>query len=360
MSSDKIHCFEFGNFRLDLTNRELMKNGKHLPLTQKSFELLAFLIENRDRSLRKNEILNSIWDENFVEEANLAQHIYMIRKVLKNTGNTEEYIETIPKYGYRFVGSVTENFIENPGSLIHTSNENEIPVETNGFKKHEIEVAEAFQQIIGVEPDPVPTAPIVRITKDSSFLLTIVGLITVTALAAGYFFFSSQNGVTDPAEISTIAILPFTQIGEEKDEKLGLGMADTLISRLGSQDRVSISPTSTVVKFIEEGRGNPIEIGEELNVDAVLTGTIQREDGNVRVTVQLISVADKSPIWSDKFDAVFSNMFTLQDNISEKVAEKLSLKLNEPKSALSREDEAAKFESALLFRNSFTARPDSY
>ena len=150
-SSEKIHCFEFGNFRLDLTNRELLKNGQHLSLTQKSFELLSFLIENRDRSLRKNEILNSIWDENFVEEANLAQHIYMIRKVLKDNGNTETYIETIPKYGYRFVGNVVENFIDNPGSLIHSSNENEIPVETNGFKKHEIEVAEDFAQISSVK-----------------------------------------------------------------------------------------------------------------------------------------------------------------------------------------------------------------
>ena len=127
-----------------------------------------------------------------------------------------------------------------------------------------------------------------------------------------------------------------------------------------AQDQVSISPTSTVVKFIEEGRDNPIEFGEELNVDAVLIGTIQREDGNVRVTVQLISVADKTPIWSDKFDAVFSNMFTLQDNISEKVAKKLSLELPETSKASSRDESPNDVKTTLLFQNSFTTSPDSY
>jgi len=108
-SVDKVHYYDFGSFRLDLLNRELLKNGVHVSITQKSFELLQFLIENRGRGLRKNEILNNIWTESYVEEANLAQHIYMIRKVLKDNGNTEKYIETIPKYGYRFNGEVFES-----------------------------------------------------------------------------------------------------------------------------------------------------------------------------------------------------------------------------------------------------------
>ena len=238
-SPDKIHCFEFGNFRLDLTNRELLKSGKHLALTQKSFELLRFLIENRDRSLRKNEILNSIWDENFVEEANLAQHIYMIRKVLKDTGNTENYIETIPKYGYRFTGDVVENFIDNPSALIHTSHENGIPLETNGFKKHEIEIAEDFGQIASLEADEALATPFPIIKTNSSIFLALAGLILASALFAGYFFFNTTPGLTNVAEIKSIAILPFNQIGENKDENMGLGMADNF----------NISPWKPKIKF---------------------------------------------------------------------------------------------------------------
>ena len=108
------------------------------------------------------------------------------------------------------------------------------------------------------------------------------------------------------------------------------GIADTLISKLGNQGDVSVSPTSTIIKFIEKGTDNPIEIGEQLGVDAVLTGTIQRENDTVRVNVQLISVREKTPTWSDKFDEKFSNIFALQDKISELVAKRLAIKLNEP------------------------------
>ena len=196
--------------------------------------------------------------------------------------------------------------------------------------------------------------------SNSSVFLALAGLILISAISAGYFFFNATPGVGGPAQITSIAILPFNQIGENADEKMGLGMADTLISRLSSQDQVSISPTSTVVKFIEEGRDNPIEIGKELKVDAVLTGTIQREDGNVRVTVQLIDVADKTPIWSDKFDAVFSNMFTLQDNISEKVAKKLAIELQEVSNASSADETSRDVKSTFLIQNSFAASPNYY
>ena len=103
--------------------------------------------------------------------------------------------------------------------------------------------------------------------------------------------------------------MPFKQIGEKPNEKLALGMADTLISNLSNQKKIAISPTTTIIKFLDEEAENPITIGEKLEVDAVMVGTIQREDETVRVNIQIISVKDKIPVWSEKFDSTYSNIF---------------------------------------------------
>jgi len=340
-SYEKIHFYNFGKFRLDATNRELLSDGKHVPLTQKSFELLEFLIQNRGRGLRKNEILNDIWTESFVEEANLAQHIYMVRKALKYNGDAEDYIETIPKFGYRFVGEVEEEFVDYPLALIKPPGENEQKPSTNG--SHSLETVStlgsasehATFEPAASQPDSTSdkATPFPASSKRIGYFASI-GIAFVIVLATlGLVYFTFFRNVSNDAKsraIKSIAILPFSQIGNDTDEKLGLGIADTLISKLGNQSEISISPTSTIIKFIEKGTDNPIEIGEQLGVDAVLTGTIQREADTVRVNVQLISVSEKTPRWSEKFDAKFSNIFALQDRVSEQVAKSLALKLNEP------------------------------
>ena len=332
-SGNTIHYYDFGKFRLDVTNRELLKNGKHVPLTQKSFELLEFLIENRGRGLRKNEILNGIWTESFVEEANLAQHIYMVRKALKDNGDTETYIETIPKYGYRFIGDVTEEMVEmasgspalTPESVHSTGNGKAIPADSSA----DVERSETVQH---KEGEALPeTAQRVSVFQSPVARWVLFGVLLLGVVSAlGYFAFIRPPGISTTAEIKSIAILPFNQIGDAPDQKLGLGLADTLISKLGNQNKISVSPTSTIIKFFEKGTDNPIEIGEQLGVDAVLTGTIQRENETVRVNVQLISVKEKTPKWSDKFDAEFSDIFSLQDKVAEQVANRLAIKLGEP------------------------------
>ena len=101
-------CFEFGSFTLDIADRSLLCDGRQVQITQKSFEILRLLVENQGRILTKQEILDEVWTENFVEESTLTQHVYMVRKALRREGAETEFIETVPKYGYRFKEPVTE------------------------------------------------------------------------------------------------------------------------------------------------------------------------------------------------------------------------------------------------------------
>src|SRR5215831_17109238 len=100
-------AFEFGPFRLDLSERILLRNGKAVPLAPKVFETLVILVENSGHILDKDELLKELWPDTFVEENNLAQNIFQLRKALENGSSGNQFIETIPKRGYRFTAEVT-------------------------------------------------------------------------------------------------------------------------------------------------------------------------------------------------------------------------------------------------------------
>jgi DNA-binding winged helix-turn-helix (wHTH) protein/TolB-like protein/Flp pilus assembly protein TadD len=331
-----MRYYDFGNYRLDVFNRELLSDGKHIPLTQKCFEILFYLIEHRDRMLKKDEILNVIWTECFVEEANLAQHIYMIRKVLKENGGTDKYIETIPKFGYRFVGTVSETVESlqprsNGRSQTETRSQtyfHDETIEQNGSRL--AAPAKKTSDALSGSVIPPSRSNKLGLLSFASLATLLFSLLTLFSYQFWVYFGQPEN----KPEFNSVAILPFKQIGKIKDEKLGLGLADTLISKLSNQKKISISPTSTIIKYIDDTDNNPIEIGEKLKSDYILTGTIQRDHQNVRVNVQMIDVKRKTPLWSDKFDARFSDMFTLHDKICEHVAQKLSIKLNKDSGTL--------------------------
>jgi len=319
-SGIKTHCYDFGKFRLDVTNHLLTADGGHVPITQKSLDILRYLVENRERILRKKEILDEVWAESFVEEANLAQHIYMVRKALRDAGCAEEIIETVPKLGYRFTAPVRERYIE-------TGSDPE-PADF-ALVSAAIHASPAFE---------APRQPVADIAADPGGKMRVpVLLFPAIALIASVFaaFFAiylfSGPARDGSGAIRSISVLPFKQIGGRQDEKLSVGLADTLISRLGSSAGLSVTPTSAVAGYLN---GQPVEAGRELGVDAVLTGTVQRDGDRVRINVQLVDVATGRPVWAEKFDTEFSDVFSLQDRVSEELVSKLAGKLNmEPSSA---------------------------
>jgi len=131
-----------------------------------------------------------------------------------------------------------------------------------------------------------------------------------------------------PAEskLRSMAVLPFSQLGAgESDGYLELGMADVLITRLSNLSQIVVRPTDTVLKYA--AHGEDLAAGRELGVDLLLTGRMQRAGDRIRVTVQLVSVTDGRPVWAEQFDEKFTDLFTVEDSISQKVVKALTLKL---------------------------------
>lgn len=117
--------FEFDDFLLDVKEKVLLRGGKTLSITPKSFQLLLVLVENHGHLVEKNELMNAVWADSFVEEANLAFTIGLLRKALGDDANKPQFIETVPKRGYRFIGEVkyveTKEEKENKFELIDNS-----------------------------------------------------------------------------------------------------------------------------------------------------------------------------------------------------------------------------------------------
>jgi Tol biopolymer transport system component/DNA-binding winged helix-turn-helix (wHTH) protein len=117
MSQQVRHLYEFGPFRLDATERLLLRDEQHIPLTPKAFETLLVLVEHGGHVIDKDQLMKKVWPNTFVEEVNLAKNVSSLRKIL-GAEQPEHYIETIPKRGYRFVAGVREVWAEDPGPIV--------------------------------------------------------------------------------------------------------------------------------------------------------------------------------------------------------------------------------------------------
>lgn len=306
-SAETTRVYEFGAFRLDAANGELLRDGKHVPLTRKCFQILRFLVENPGRMLKKKEIIGRVWTETYVEEANLAQHIYMIRRALREEGGDADCIETVPKYGYRFAAGVRavrpEPSTETP------------PVETETVSG-------------GHEPEEdLPPVSSERSVRHPELLRTLLpGLaFGFIALVFGLLAGPLPAGETgaEPADIGSISVIPFRAIGngapEVSDEGLALALADSL----GRQDRISVRASG--VSNVEPA--DPAAVGSEEGVDAVLTGTVQREKDTVRIVVQLIRVRDGRFLWAISCDGAAGDPRALRNSLSEQLAGRLAIEL---------------------------------
>lgn len=109
MSNSGKHFYDFDRFRIDATERLLLSDGEIVTLTQKAFDVLMVLVERRGQIVSKDELMELVWPDTFVEEGNLTQNIYTLRKVLGQTNDGQDFIKTVPKRGYRFVSEVSEH-----------------------------------------------------------------------------------------------------------------------------------------------------------------------------------------------------------------------------------------------------------
>ena len=328
MQAQTKRIYEFGRFRLDGQEGVLFRDDRQVPLTPKAFDMLLLLVESRGHLVLKEEIMNRLWADSFVEEVNVNRTISTLRRALADSPNNPLYIETVPKRGYRFVASVVEVERDEAELILekHSSAEIITEEEEEITDSPQSDDAGALERVnINAQADTHPSL----ISRLRRHALGLSAVIILALLSAGvYWWVVAQRGhAATTARVKSIAVLPFRDISATSDEHLGLSLADVLITRLSNLKDVNVRPTSAVMKF----EGQDVEStagGRMLGVDAVLEGSIYRSHDQIRVTARLVRVSDESPIWSGQFGNKASDVLALQNAIAEQVADALALNLS--------------------------------
>jgi DNA-binding winged helix-turn-helix (wHTH) protein/TolB-like protein/Tfp pilus assembly protein PilF len=312
--------YEFGVFRLDPAERLLLRGDKRVPLTSKVFDILTMLVENRGRLLEKDELMQAIWPDTAVEEGNLTRYVSTLRKALSEGSNGHQYIETVPKRGYRFVADVRVLGAGQEDLIFHEQTRMQVTIE------HEEETDDRGEVDGEIEArlKPHARAQPSRRMKRRALIAGVIMLVIMIVAAYWWKTIKTRQAETH-AQIRSIAVLPFKQLGEgEKDELVGFGIADVLITRIGSLNRTAVRPTSAVFKYVG-AEPDIAAVGSNLKVDAVLEGSYQIIGDRIRATARLVRAQNGELVWAQPFDGRIRDLFQLQDDMSTELAIALSL-----------------------------------
>ena len=249
--------FHFSNHVLDVDLRELTRAGEGIAVEPQVFDLLIFLVENRERVVSKDDLIERIWDGRIVSESTLTSRINAARKAVGDSGKDQAVIRTIARKGFRFVGDVH----------VHRGG------------------AEA--SVDRLAPPDHPSEP------------------PRHQLAA----------LDRPA----IAVLPFVNIsGEPAQEYFSEGISEDIITALSKLRWFYVIARNS--SFIYRGKSvHHRQIGEELGVGYVVEGSVRKDGDQVRITAQLVDVATGSHLWAERYDRGLADVFAVQDEITQAV-----------------------------------------
>jgi DNA-binding winged helix-turn-helix (wHTH) protein/TolB-like protein len=306
MGQQDNHSYEFGRFRLKVAERVLLREGELVPLTPKVFDILVTLIENGGQVVAKDDLMKRVWPNTFVEEGNLTQNISLLRKALGETPGGAQFIETVPRRGYRFVAETKQSWgdAEPPG---------------NGHKEHSLETSVQTP----VVSTPNTTSQLARIRRTPLFAV-VAGLVVVGII--GLVYFTSWGKAEN--SIQSIAVLPFIDESADPDAQyINDKIAESLINSLSKLPQLRVVPRSVVAGY--KGKEiDPRKVGEELNVRAVVTGRIRRHGDIINIQADLIDLQNVAQLWGQHYDHKVSDVLLVQDDISRDIFENLRVKLN--------------------------------
>ena len=310
MSQQKKHFYDFGPFRIDPLKRRLLRAGEIVRLTPKAFDLLLVLVEESGRTLEKDELLERVWPGTAVEENNLNQNITALRKSLGDSRQESQYIATLPGVGYRFVAEVRK-------------------VEEEDFaRRRQVETEDAKEK----ERSQIPAHSGARPSRVFRYALLIVVPLLLVVLAYALY----RREAPRPA-MSSIMVLPLENIsGNSAEEYFADGMTDALIGDLAKISGLHVISRTSSMHYKGTKKSLP-EIAREVNVDAIVEGTVQRSGDRVVVRTQLIHAPTDRHLWVGDYTRDVRDVLDLQSEIARAVAQEVRIQMTP--------DEQARFAS---------------
>jgi len=263
MPKSSRHVYKFGSFRLDQAERVLLRDRENVSLTPKVFDILVVLVESAGRLVTKESLLEEVWPDTFVQEANLSVNMATLRKALGEGPGEHQYIKTISKRGYRFVANVVE-----------VGRETALAVAT-----HEVRTAH----------------------KENT-----------NSLHQGF---------------NSLAVLPFdNESAEPNAEYLSDGLTESIINRVSQLQNLRVVARNSVFLY-KAKEMDARKVGRELGVCSVLSGRILQLGDNLIIRAELIDVLNGWQIWGEQYHRKLSDILAVQEEISESISARLKVQL---------------------------------
>jgi len=314
MSRQVKQLYEFGAFCLDPAEHTLLRDGQPIPLRPKVYDLLVVLVENRGHLVDKEQLMSSVWAEEFVEEGNINKNISMLRQALGESGGGTKFIETVPKRGYRFVAEVRE---------VNDNRQAELLTQAVARPTHEHQPPrENHEQSL-----PLPPPMQAQAKRFNKHWIALVGVPLLVLAAIGFVVLTRQRSRSATPAVRSIVVLPFQNLsGDASQDYLVDGVTDALIGDLAQIGALRVISRTSAMHYKGTNKSLP-EIAKELNVDAVVEGTVQRSGERVHVRAQLIHAASDSHLWAADYDRDSRDILDLQSEVARAIASEVSIKI---------------------------------
>ena len=293
------HLYQFGSYQLDAGERVLLRDRQPVNLPLKDLETLIVLVENAGHIVEKEELLQKVWPGVFVEEGNLAVRVFNLRQVLGDTADGRQYIETIPRRGYRFIAPVQDD-----GDPATT------PARTAPAPS---------------EQSPVPPYPDHR----GRVWLWSVALAVALVLTLYLSFRHFRPTRNLPNQRVMLAVLPFENLsGDAHEDYFADGLTEEMIAQLGQLQpaKLGVIARTSMVRY-KHTKETVAQIGQELGVGYLLEGSVRRSGERVRVTAQLVEAGDQTHLWAETYERPVTDVLTIQREIAERITRSLSIQL---------------------------------
>jgi TolB-like protein/DNA-binding winged helix-turn-helix (wHTH) protein/Tfp pilus assembly protein PilF len=352
MSDQLKQFYEFGPFKLDTNQCVLLREGRSVPLPPKAYETLVSLLQHAGQIVGKDELMKSVWPDSFVEDGNLTFNIHLVRKALGEGSGRHQYIETVPRRGYRFVGQVKIG--ENGPPRLEAPAPAQINSATVQVKREPAEVRHELAQIrpepaqvnsapvqantapvqvssepVQVKPDPIqvkPSVPHGRWAKTGA--LSVLAIVVVLSLS--YFRGRRYLGRSErPVIRQMIAVLPFENLtGDPAQEFVSEGLTEEMITRLAMLNHEQLGVIARTSAMTYKGTGKPVDqIGQELGVGFILEGSVRRWGDRARISVQLIDARKQTHIWAGNYESDVKDILQMQGEVAQAIAGEISVAL---------------------------------
>lgn len=310
--SPRVCTYRFGPYELRLRTRELYRGDIRLKLRPQPLRILEVMLERPDGVVTREELRQLLWDSaTFVDfEQGLNTAVKELRSALSDSAESPEYVETVPRIGYRFISAV---------EVVPLKEASSTPAEAASGAAGTVSAASSAPEQVARPPAFLPWPAMA-----GAFLVLVI-------IASAYWWWHKHTEAQPTQGKLMLAVLPFENLtGDSSQDYFSDGLTEEMIAQLSplNPEHMGVIARTSVMHY--KNTQTPLDqIGRELGVQYVLEGSVRRDAERVRVTAQLIRVQDQSHVWSRQYDRQLSDMLSLQAEVALEIADEIQLALGD-------------------------------